>query len=129
MSYFLNRLCVADATRALKMTRKSAKFASVFDPSCLCITFGDFNFPKINCDTCLCLDDQVHKTFVEFCIYAGYKQCVDFATNGKIFWTSYWLIIISNVDGCLPPIGCSDHAIVKYSTLCLKKKGPPVNSL
>ena len=65
-----------------------------------------------------CPDDKVHKPFLQFCISAGYTQCVDFVTNGinvlDVILCDYEQIICRVM--CLPPVGCSDHVVVKYVT-------------
>ena len=88
------------------------------------IIVGDLNLPKINWETSLCPDDKVHRPFLDFCICHGYTQRVDFTTNGKISWMlfcqHYFDHIICDVD-CHPPIGCSNHVTITYTTLVAVK--------
>jgi len=76
------------------------------------------NLPKIDWVNLTCPDDKVHKPFLQFCISAGYTQCVDFVTNGinilDDVLCDYEQIICRLT--CLPPMGRSDHAVVKYVT-------------
>jgi len=84
------------------------------------IIVGDLglNLPRVNWENLSCPDDKIHKPFLEFCIAAGYTQCVDFVTNGinvlDVVLCDYEQIICRVT--CLPPVGCSDHAVVKYIT-------------
>ena len=82
------------------------------------IIVGDLNLPKIDWKNLTCAENKIHKPFLEFCTSAGYTQCVDFATNGinvlDVILCNYEQIICRVT--CMPPMGCSDHAVVKYTT-------------
>jgi Endonuclease-reverse transcriptase len=82
----------------------------------LCI-LGDLNLPQFNWDLCVCPQTSLYTAAADFVCNHGLTQLVDFPTRGNNILD---VVLCSDVlccddVECLPPIGTSDHCVVKFN--------------
>jgi hypothetical protein len=80
------------------------------------IVLGGLNLPKIDWTSLTSSEDVIHRQFLSFVIEAGLVQFVNFCTREL----SILDVVLSNDDQIMnyiagdPPIGNSDHCIIKF---------------
>jgi len=89
---------------------------------CCSVVLGDFNLPRLNWNVLSGPRDSLHTPFIDFVSKFGLTQLINFPTRGGNILD----VLLTNVEqivagiSCLPPIGCSDHAIVEFSLVLPK---------
>lgn len=89
---------------------------------CCNVVLGDFILPRLNWNLLSGPRDSLHIPFIDFVSKYGLAQLINFPTRGE----SILDVLLTNIEqivagiNCLPPIGCSDHAILEFSLILPK---------